>query len=78
MWAQNDNVALAGQAGWAGVGLLGLVLGWLLFMHLPARTKREKEMIDQFIAVLAAERTANDLRDREFRLALTEALKKTP
>lgn len=26
---------LAGNGGWAGAGLLGAVLAWLLFWHLP-------------------------------------------
>lgn len=28
---------LAGNSGWAGAGLLGLVLSWLLLWHLPAK-----------------------------------------
>lgn len=28
---------LAGSSGWAGAGLLGLVLAWLLLKHLPAK-----------------------------------------
>jgi hypothetical protein len=27
---------LSGGAGWVGAGLLGAVLAWLLFVHLPA------------------------------------------
>ncbi len=29
--------AISGGAGWAGAGLLGLVLGWLLLKHLPEK-----------------------------------------
>jgi hypothetical protein len=35
----------AGWAGWVGAGLLGPVLGWLLFIYLPAKDKQLKEMI---------------------------------
>lgn len=36
---------LSGGSGWTGVGLLGLVLGWLLLKHLPAKDVQIKEMI---------------------------------
>lgn len=31
--------------GWAGAGLLGLVLWWLLFKHLPNKDQQIKELI---------------------------------
>lgn len=31
---------VSGNSGWAGAGLLGGVLGWLLFIHLPAKDKQ--------------------------------------
>lgn len=34
---------ISGGAGWAGVGLLGLVLSWLLFVHLPAKDKQAEK-----------------------------------
>lgn len=34
--AQTSSV-IGGEAGWAGVGILGLVLSWLLLRHLPAK-----------------------------------------
>lgn len=42
--AQSDS--LSGGAGWAGAGLLGLVLAWLLFVHLPAKDKQLKEFTE--------------------------------
>jgi hypothetical protein len=36
---------ISGGAGWLGAGLLGLVLGWLLFVHLPAKDKQLREII---------------------------------
>lgn len=44
--AQIDtSTALSGASGWTGAGLLGLVLAWLLFVHLPAKDKLLKEYI---------------------------------
>jgi hypothetical protein len=42
--AQIDPIS--NGAGWVGAGLLGLVLGWLLLVHLPAKDKQLKEVID--------------------------------
>lgn len=36
---------LSGGAGWLGAGLLGAVLAWLCFVHLPAKDKQLKEMM---------------------------------
>ena len=45
--AQNsDPTTLAGGAGWVGAGLLGLVLGWLLLVHLPAKDKQLQQLLD--------------------------------
>lgn len=35
---------LAGGSGWAGAGLLGAVLAWLLLKHLPARDAQIERM----------------------------------
>lgn len=37
---------ISGGAGWLGAGLLGLVLGWLLLLHLPAKDKQIKDLLD--------------------------------
>lgn len=54
---------LSGGAGWFGAGLLGLVLGWVFFFHLPAKDKQLKELFEgkdnqvkELIAGFAAER----------------------
>jgi hypothetical protein len=39
MYAQAPD-PLSGGAGWIGAGLLGLVLGWLLIIRLPANDKQ--------------------------------------
>lgn len=38
---------LSGGAGWVGAGLLGLVLFWLLVIHLPSKDKQIKELIER-------------------------------
>lgn len=37
---------ISGGAGWVGAGLLGLLLGWLLMVHLPAKDKILKEFME--------------------------------
>ncbi len=37
--------AIGGNAGWAGASILGGVLGWLLFLHLPAKDKMMMTLI---------------------------------
>lgn len=44
--AQSSIDPIAGGAGWVGAGLLGLVLSWLLLVHLPAKDKQLKEFMD--------------------------------
>jgi len=44
--AQTPAESLAGGAGWVGAGLLGGVLAWLMFVHLPSKDKQIKELID--------------------------------
>ena len=41
--AQMDG--LSGGAGWVGAGMLGAVLGWLLFVYLPAKDKQIKDLL---------------------------------
>ena len=41
------ETSLTDWSGWGGAGLLGLVLGWLLLQHLPAKDKQINEMTTQ-------------------------------
>jgi hypothetical protein len=50
-------------SGWAAAGILTGVLGWLMFIHLPAKDKQIKELIADFRSELADER-------KQFREAL--------
>lgn len=49
---------LAGNAGWAGAGLLGLVLAWLLLLHLPQKDKLIRELVKDFRDESAAQRSS--------------------
>jgi len=40
------DTLIPGVSGWVGAGLLGLVLSWLLFVHLPNKDKQLKEFVD--------------------------------
>ena len=54
--AQSSTV-IGGEAGWAGVGILGLVLSWLLLRHLPAKDAQINAFIekkDQHVLELTA------------------------
>lgn len=66
--------SLSGGAGWVGAGLLGLVLGWLLIIHLPAKDKQIQTMIngrDQLAKDLSElYHKADDARREEFRRVL--------
>jgi hypothetical protein len=42
--AQASDIITGG--GWAGFGITGMVLGWLLVIRLPAQDKQLKEMIE--------------------------------
>jgi hypothetical protein len=54
---------LAGGAGWVGAGLLGLVLGWLLLVHLPAKDKQLKDLLE------AKDKQIRDLVEAKDRMA---------
>lgn len=44
LFAQNTD-AISGGSGWAGAGLLGLVLSWVFLVHLPSKDKQIKEIM---------------------------------
>ena len=76
MWlilAQTD--ALAGASGWAGAGLLGLVLAWLLFKHLPDKDFQLDSLIKGHNEALAfqAKQHAAELEKRDAAVALQAA-----
>jgi hypothetical protein len=68
-----EAAQLGGQAGWLGAGLLGLVLSWLLLVHLPGKDKLILDLMKQYREELTTERSKCELRDTKF----CEALKET-
>lgn len=71
--AQDNLDALAGS-GWAGAGLLGLVLCWLLFVHLPNKDKQLQQIIDRHAATVNEHAERCDAERREARVIYTESL----
>lgn len=53
--AQVPIDSLSGGSGWIGAGLLGAVLSWLLFVHLPSK---DKQLLDYI-------KMSNDEREKE-------------
>jgi hypothetical protein len=51
---------IAGSAGWVGTGLLGSVLAWLLWVHLPAKDKQIKDIIDLGVAEIGKVQATKD------------------
>jgi len=50
MVAQISGVDIGSGAGWVGVGLLGPVLWWLCYQHLPAKDKQLLDLMDRHSA----------------------------
>jgi hypothetical protein len=85
--AQIATDPLSGGAGWVGTGLLGSVLGWLLFVHLPNKDKQILGLIesrDRLVEKLTADfRTSLDSfvdkesnKDKERREDFKQSLQK--
>jgi hypothetical protein len=56
--------AITGGAGWVGASLLGLVLYWLAFHHLPAKDKFLKDLIDGHAGQITNLITAHDAKTK--------------
>ena len=72
---------LAGGSGWVGAGLLGLVLCWLLFRHLPEKDKQLAELVSKHeahvasVLAQAARAAADERADYRAELAAERALR---
>lgn len=77
---------LSGGAGWVGAGLLGAVLAWLLFVHLPGKDKQVGDLVnlkDQQVTAMMKMQIEEREQDRlarhdvanKFQEALTDILK---
>lgn len=61
---------LAGQSGWVGAGLLGLVLSWLLLVHLPNKDKQLTTLWESWDKRLSEKDAYVREMAKEFRIAL--------
>lgn len=73
--AANGADPISGGAGWIGAGLLGAVLSWLLFIHLPAKDKQVREMIDFQAKERLEERVSREKIAATLQIAMSEAAK---
>jgi len=71
-FAEADS--LLSGSGWTGAGLLGAVLTWLLFRHLPAKDEQVKGLIERHDAVLDGLIQRHDAGLKEARAEFREAL----
>lgn len=77
-----SNDPISGGAGWVGAGLLGSVLVWIFFFHLPAKDKQLKDLIDscdkhtkEITETLTGELKESRLEVREARQKFDSALR---
>ncbi|SRR6266446_8977556 len=73
-----DIDPISGGAGWIGAGLLGAVLCWLLLVHLPAKDKQIRELIDSHLKAEKEQRAEHAVMEKEqradFHATLTQLL----
>lgn len=79
MWLLADGATsvtdvLTGGAGWVGTGLLGSVLGWIFFKHLPDKDKQVESLITSRDALVErqAQRVENTLKEQVEFMAKTD------
>jgi hypothetical protein len=65
---------VTGGAGWAGAGLLGAVLGWLLLKHLPEKDAQIERLIKRHDEALARVSLDHENEMKETRKEFREAL----
>ncbi len=54
MLAQTETMPGVPGSGWVGAGLLGAVLAWLMFKHLPDKDRQLKELVTLFQSQIIA------------------------
>lgn len=64
--AESTDV-LSGGGGWVGAGLLGFVLAWLLYKHLPAKDQQIKDLISAHLLVEKEQRDAHSKAEKDQR-----------
>lgn len=66
-WMLLAQTDLTGASGWTSFGIAGMVLAWLLLVHLPAKDKQIKELIDKHDETEKDQRTAYLAETKEMR-----------
>ncbi len=61
---------VGGNAGWVGAGLLGAVLTWLMFKHLPDKDRQVNDLIKRKDESVAAVMVLNESQRKEYTLTL--------
>lgn len=61
------STSLSGGAGWVGAGLLGCVLAWLMFKHLPDKDKLVKDLLASHDNAIAAKDAAIAVKDADIK-----------
>lgn len=85
LFAEAPDPSVLAGGGWAGAGLLGLVLAWLLFKHLPDKARELKEymsdkdkaiaqIVDKFDARLEKFDSRIESQQRLYQAALKEVV----
>lgn len=65
---------ISGGAGWVGTGLLGSVLAWLFFKHLPAKDQQNADLIKSQNTIVAGLIESRDKLVKELTTGFREAL----
>jgi hypothetical protein len=76
--AEASTDPLSGNTGWIGAGLLGAVLAWLMFVHLPGLQKQLREFVaekDCQIRELMKAAAEERQKDRESRQNANEVFR---
>jgi hypothetical protein len=76
LWADAGGVieTFPGAPAWVGTGLLGGVLGWLLFVHLPAKDKQISALIADRDKAISEQAQRHDAHTRDITDRFNEAM----
>lgn len=74
VFAEGGLEALSGGSGWFGAGLLGVLLAWLLGVHLPAKDKQMERLIADKDKVVGDMMTRHEVIQKESRIAYEKTL----
>ena len=70
-----DLTTLSGTSGWVGTGLLGAVLAWVFFVHLPAKDKKEENLLKVNIEQIRDINTQHTIQIKELSSQYAQQIK---